>query len=139
MRDLFLILHFIGLAMAVGTGFANLFLGFAASRLEPAERGSFMVKTMILTRMGQTGLGLLLLSGFYLMTPYWKILSTMPTLMAKLTLVGVLVVMVTFISLKAKKALKENNPSALAKLRPMGLLNFLIGLTILVLAVLTFH
>ncbi|HEY3430578.1 MAG TPA: hypothetical protein VGK39_07875, partial [Cyclobacteriaceae bacterium] len=108
-------------------------------RLDPSERGSFMAKTMILTRMGQTGLGLLLLSGFYLITPYWKILATMPTLIAKLTLVGVLIIMVTVISLKARKALKENNPALLARLRPLGIVNFLIGITILVLAVLTFN
>lgn len=139
MRDLFLILHLIGLAMAIGTGFANLFLGYAASKLEPAERGSFMSKTMILMRMGQTGLGLLILTGFYLITPYWKTLSSMPTLIAKLTLVGILIIMVLIISLTVKKAQREKNPALLAKLRPLGIVNFLIGITILVLAVLTFH
>ena len=125
--------------MAVGTGFANLFLASAASKLEPAERASFMGKTTILMRMGQTGLGLLILSGFYLMTPYWRTLSDMPTLIGKLTLVGLLIIMVTVISLQVRKSKKENNPALLAKLKPLGMLNFFIGLTILVLAVLTFH
>ncbi|HEY3429029.1 MAG TPA: hypothetical protein VGK39_00040, partial [Cyclobacteriaceae bacterium] len=75
MRDLMLILHFIGLTMSLGTGFANLFLSFAAAKLEPAERGKFMANALILMRMGHTGLGLLLISGFYLITPYWKILG----------------------------------------------------------------
>jgi uncharacterized membrane protein len=139
MRDLFLVIHFIGLVMAIGTGFANQFFGFAASKLEPAERGPFMAKTMILVRMGQTGLGLLLLSGFYLMTPYWKTLADMPMLIAKLVVVALLVVMVIVVSLLARKALKENNPSLLMKLRPLGIINFLLGITILILAVLTFH
>src|SRR5260370_28406931 len=93
MRDLMLIVHFIGLTMALGTGFANLFLGVAASKLEPAERGKFMSNTMILMRMGHTGLGLLLLSGFYLITPFWKTLGEMPTLIAKLCCIGLLVIL----------------------------------------------
>lgn len=79
MRELMLIIHFIGLAMALGAGFANVFLGAAASKLEPAERGRFMAKTMILGRMGQSGLLLLLLSGFYLIGPYRNALGDMPT------------------------------------------------------------
>jgi hypothetical protein len=139
MRDLFLVIHFIGLAMAVGTGFANLFLGAAAAKLEPAERGPFMLKTTILVRMGQVGLGLLLLSGFYLATPFWKLLSDMPTFMAKLTLVIVLLITVTITSLQVRKAKKENNPALLLKLRPLGMTNFFIGIIIMILAVLTFH
>ena len=139
MRELMLILHFIGLAMALGAGFANLFLGSVASKLPPAERGSFMSKTMILGRMGQIGLGLLLLSGFYLITPYWKALGDMPLLIAKLSLVAILLMLVSWIILIARKAKKENNPAMLAKIRPLGMLNFLIGVTIVVLAVLVFH
>jgi hypothetical protein len=139
MRDIFLLIHFIGLSMAVGTGFANLFLGSAAAKLEPAERGPFMLKTTILVHMGQTGLGLLIISGFYLITPFWKTLSDMPALMAKLALVAVLIVSVTLTSLQVKKAKQENNPALLLKLKPMGMLNFLIGITIMLMAVLTFH
>ena len=98
MRDIMLITHFIGLTMALGTGFANLFLGIASAKLEPAERGKFMANTMILIRVGHTGLGLLLLSGFYLITPFWKTLGDMPVLIAKLCCVGLLVIMVSVIT-----------------------------------------
>src|SRR6185436_1802645 len=107
MRDLMLLIHFIGLAMAVGTGFANLFLGVAASKLEPAERGKFMSNTMILTRMGHTGLGLLLLSGFYLITPFWKTLGEMPLLIVKLSLVGLQVILVSVLTIMVRKAKQQ--------------------------------
>jgi uncharacterized membrane protein len=138
-RDIFLILHFIGLTMAVGTGFANLFLGYAASKLEPSDRGQFMSKTLILIRMGQIGLGLLLLSGFYLITPYWNALPDMPTLIAKLTCVALLLINVTVVSLLIRKAQQENDPAQMMKLRPIGMINFFLGLAIIILAVLTFH
>ena len=139
MRDLFLFIHFIGLAMSVGTGFANLFLAVAASKLEPAERGSFMIKTTILTRMGQIGLGLLLISGLYLITPYWKILGDMPTLIAKLSFVILLIILVIVTSLRVRNAQRSNDPSQLAKLKPLGLVIFVTGLTIVGLAIATFH
>lgn len=139
MRDIMLITHFIGLAMSLGTGFANLFLGMAAAKLEPAERGKFMANTMVLMRMGHTGLGLLLLSGFYLITPYWKIVGDMPMVIAKLTCVGLLVIMVSIITILVKKAQREGNPAMLMKLKPFGMLNFFLGITIVVLAVLSFH
>ena len=139
MRDFFFFIHFLGLAMAVGTGFANLFLGAAAAALVPAERGPFMLKTTVLVRMGQTGLGLLLISGFALATPFWKSLSDMPTFMAKLALVVVLLVTITISSLQVRKAKKENNPALLLKLKPLGMLNLILGLSIMVLAVLTFR
>ena len=139
MRDFMLFAHFIGLAMAVGTGFANLFLGAAASKLEPAERGKFMSNTMILTRMGHTGLGLLLLSGFYLITPYWKVLGEMPLLIAKLCMVGLQVILVSVLTVLARKAQRQGNPAALMKLKPIGILVFFVGLTIVVSAILSFH
>ena len=139
MREVMLIIHFIGLAMALGTGFANLFLNAVASKLEPAEKGSFMSRIAILARMGQIGLGLLLLSGFYLATPFWKALGEMPLFIAKLTLVGILLISVSYILLILRKAKKQGNPGLLKNLKPLGMLNFFIGITIVILAVLAFH
>lgn len=139
MHELMLIIHFIGLTMALGAGFANLFLGSVAAKLEPAEKGSFMSKTMVLGRMAQIGLGLLLLSGLYLVTPYWQVIDEMPMLIAKLSLVAVLLILVSSILIMVRKAKKDNNPAMLAKIRPLGILNFLIGIMIVILAVLAFH
>ena len=139
MRELLLIIHFIGLTMALGAGFSNQFLGTVAAKLEPAERGSFMSKLFILARMGQIGLGLLLLSGFGLITPYWKIIGEMPFLIAKLSLVALLLISVSRILFLASKAQKENNPAIMLKIKPLATLNFFVAITIVILAVLTFH
>src|SRR5688572_26588319 len=139
MRELMLVIHFIGLAMALGAGFANLFLGTVASKLEPAERGSFMSKLIILGRMGQIGLGLLLLSGLGLITPYWKVIGEMPFLIAKLSLVGLLLISVSRILFLVNKSKKESNPAIMMKIKPLGMLNFFLGIAIVILAVLTFH
>jgi len=56
-------LHFIGLALGVGTSFALLTLGSAAAELAPDERTKFMLRAGALRKNGSYGLGLLILSG----------------------------------------------------------------------------
>lgn len=136
MRILMLILHFIGLAMALGAGFSNLFLGSVANKLEPAERGGFMSKVAILGRMGQIGLALLILSGLFLTTPYWKVMSEMPFFIAKVSLVALLLLSVGRVLFLLSKA--KTNPAVFSKIRPLGMLNFFIGICIVILAVLAF-
>ena len=58
-----LFLHFIGLALGLGTSFAMLTLGAAARELSPEERGKFMLRVGALRKNGSAGLGLLILSG----------------------------------------------------------------------------
>ena len=109
MRDTMLIIHFIGIAMFIGTGFAFMFLEIANSKTKEKEEAlRFTFKTFALSKMGHIGLALLLLSGFYLMNPYWQNLTYIPLLLAKLILVAVLAVIIGIISSLARKAKKGN-------------------------------
>src|SRR5690554_7083077 len=78
MRDIMLILHFIGLAMGLGTAFAHAFLGFSASKLSKDDAIKLKSNTQILGKMGNIGLVLLLVSGVYLILPYWYSLLLLP-------------------------------------------------------------
>jgi hypothetical protein len=62
-----LFLHFIGLALGVGTSFATLTLGAAARDLSPEERSKFMLRASALRKNGSYGLALLILSGLALL------------------------------------------------------------------------
>ncbi|MFT7333819.1 MAG: putative membrane protein [Sphingobacteriales bacterium] len=139
MKDIMLITHFIGLAMAVGTGFSNLFLGIAGKDLEGKEKGEFFKRTSFLVMMGYTGITLLLVSGLYLITPYWSTLTDMPMLMAKLCFVLVLIILISIIGGLRSKAIKQNNPMLFSKIKPFGMMALLTGLIIITLAVFTFH
>jgi len=139
MQDIMLILHFIGLAMGLGTSLGFMFLGIAGSKMEKDEQLKFMLNTMALSRMGHIGLTLLVISGIVLMTPYWNILTTTPTLITKLVLVIVLGGLIGMISSKGKKAQKGNAAEQLKKIQPLGKIAMLTGIAIVVLAVLSFH
>ena len=139
MRDIMLIIHFIGLVMGIGTSFAFMFLGIASSKMEPKEAQKFTLNIFALSRMGHIGLTLLILSGLYLMTPYWPHLTKAPLLIVKLALVIVLAILIGIITSYAKKARKIDVEQNLKKIEPLGKLTLLIGLTILILAVYIFH
>ena len=138
MREVMLMLHFIGLAMALGTSFAFMFLGMASSRMEKNDAVKFTLNTFALSKMGHIGLTLLVVSGLALMTPYWGSLPTFPMLIAKLVLVLVLGALVGIISSTAKKAQKGDAETHLNKLPLLGRLALMTALTIVVLAVLIF-
>jgi len=139
MRELMLILHFIGLTMGLGTGFAHAFLGSITSKMTTEEAIKFRLQSLVLSKMGHTGIGLLLISGFYMISPYWKVLSTMPLLIAKLSLVAILIVLITLISISGKKAKQGDAAVQLKKMETLGKMTLLVGLAIVVLAVKVFR
>ena len=65
--------------------------------------------------MGHVGVGLLIVSGLYLIIPYWKTLPSSPLLMLKLFLVIALAVVIIFISSSAKKAIRGDAEAQLKK------------------------
>ena len=138
MRDAMLIVHFIGLAMGLGTSLAFLFLGMAAAKMEKDEAQKFMMKASSLSKMGHYGLVVLILSGGYLMTPYWKSLASSPLMMAKLTLVLALGALMGIMSSKMRKA-KNGDSQQMKSLPILSRIALLVTLTIVVLAVFNFH
>ncbi len=138
-REIMLIVHFIGLTMGVGTGFAHAFLGSSIAKMPPDEAIKFRLHSLVLGKMGHIGIGLLLISGFYMITPYWKVLSSMPLLIAKLSLVAVLIVLLILIGSAGKKAKKGDIAVQFKKMESLGKLTLFVGLVIIVLAVRVFH
>lgn len=139
MREVLLVIHFVGLAMGLGTSFANMFLGIAGSKMEATEAKKFRLHTLALSKMGQIGLVLLVVSGIFLMTPYWSILPSSPLLIAKLALVIVLVSLVTVISLAGAKAKTGDADAQFKKIQPIGKMTLMVALLIVILAVAFFR
>jgi uncharacterized membrane protein len=138
MRVAMLIIHFIGIALGVGAGFASLFIGSANKNLSAQERPAFMLRLRSLGYMGLTGLILLIISGGYLATPYWIALESMPFFIAKLCLVVVLLTLAIIMDRHWRKAIKQGGGPNLAAIPKLGKLAFPIGILIIILAVLQF-
>lgn len=144
MREAMLVVHFLGLAMGLGTSFGFMFLGMATAKMEKEEAAKFMATALKMGRMGHIGLVLLLLSGGYLMTASginrWSTLldSGNHLLLTKLILFIVLGGLIGVISSKSKKVGKGDYEQ-LNSIKKLGPLAMLTGIAIVVLAVLYFR
>lgn len=139
MRDTMLIIHFIGLVMGLGTSFAHLFFSKALLKLSPAEKIKFKRQTKGLSLMGGIGTLLLLISGIYLIIPFWPAIQYMPLLITKLILFVLLIVLILLINLRAKSNLKEGIEESSKWINVMGKMALMIGVIIVILAVMIFH
>lgn len=139
MRDIMLILHLVGLAMGLGSGFAFMFLGIASSKMEVSEGRKFMMNAFAIGKMGIIGLTLLVISGVYLLMPYMSSITSMPTLIAKLLFVLLLITLVVVNLMLRKKFMQTKDENILKSMAMIGRVNLMISILIVVLAVYTFH
>lgn len=139
MYTFLLIVHFIALAMGVGTGFAILRIGRANRNLEPAEKGALFQKISVLRLNAYTGLALLILSGLGMLALRPGLFSAAGGWFhAKLLLVVLMVVVVGLAHVLTLTARRAGGPPP-AILPKLGNFNFTLGLLVVVLAVLAFH
>ena len=133
-----LILHIIGIVMGMGTGFAHTFLGMSMAKMKSDEAMKLSVQALALTKMGNIGMILAVLSGIYLIIPFSSSLSENPLLILKLVLVFTLAVLITMINLFSTKVL-NGEAVYLKKIEKLGKVCMLIDISIIILAVSVFH
>ncbi|MCB9263096.1 MAG: hypothetical protein H6607_12040 [Flavobacteriales bacterium] len=134
LREIMLILHFIGLAMGVGTSFAMLFSNISSKKMDKTTANDFMLKMGgALSKMGLIGIFILIGSGSILMmeTAAWKGDHWFYT---KLLLVLILTGLAHVIPANIKKA-QKGDEKALAKAEKIGKISFSLALLIIILAV----
>jgi uncharacterized membrane protein len=141
-RESLLFLHFIGLALGLGTGFAMLTLGLAARDMAPTDRSAFFLKAFALRRNGSIGLGLLILSGLgllFLHGPAATFAAGGGYFHAKLALVAVVIGLFGYSQALVKKARQEGGGAHLARLSAAGRYSLITTVAVVALAVMAFH
>ena len=142
MYDALLIVHFIGLALALGTSFALLALGVATRDMEPQARAQFALRALALSRNGSMGLVLLIASGVGMLIvrgvgPMMALGGG--TFHAKLLLVLVLAGLLGRLQVLIKRARQAQGGPALLQIPVIGRFMMFVGLSVVILAVLSFH
>lgn len=144
MFDFWLILHFIGLTLGVGTGFAMMTLGLATKDMTPADRGAFMRRASALSKNGSVGLLLLIISGVALLLDYGLEAMRLwgPMFHIKLTLVAILIGVFGYMQVLLRQS-RSTDPAvagaASARMAIVSKVMLLLGVSIVISAVLTFH
>lgn len=136
-----LFLHFLGLALGVGTSFAMLAMGAASRELPPEERAKFMLRASVVAKNGGAGLGLLLLSGLGMVfLRGWSEVMAWGggAFHAKLTLVVIFIGVFGYTQSVAKKVREAKGGPYMAKLPALSATLLVLGLAIMVCAVIAF-
>jgi len=139
MHDIYLIMHLLGLTMAVGTGFAMMALGIGTKDMELPDRAKFMLRAFVITKVGSIGFALLLLSGVLLIIPIWGTPRITGFVHAKLSLVAIMLVIFGILQMKIAKAKKENGGPVMATIPKFGSAMLFLGILTIIFAVLSFH
>lgn len=142
MRDIMLMFHFVGVAMALGYAFSQLFFALKSLRMTTESSNRFMLHSINLNWMGTIGILIILVSGSFLGGPFWENMHLMPTFSLKLTLVLIFILLLIIQSILGKTAKKVEGKYKRKILWMRSLLGFVllgVGLTIIYFAVMTFH
>ena len=142
MLDFLLILHFIGLALGVGTGFAMLTLGLSTADMPPADRGAFMRRASVITRNGAIGLTLLILSGvgLVLVRGVAEVMAWGgPMFHVKLTLVAIMIGVFGYLQVLLRQSRSADGAAAAARISIVSRVMLVLGVSVVVFAVLAFH
>lgn len=137
-----LMLHFVGLAVGVGASFALFTLRRAGGALPDAERTSFMLRALSVSKNGSYGLLLLLISGlgmFFMRGPGAVMAAGGPAFHAKLTLVVILCGALGYSQALARRAKQAGGGPALAKLATVSSAISALGVAIVIAAVIAFQ
>ena len=141
MLDVLLILHFIGVTLGVGTGFAMLTLGLSTASMPPDERGIFMRRASAVGINGSIGLLLLIVSGVgLLLTRGVDVVMEWggAWFHIKLTLVVILIGVFGYMQVLVRK-FNAGDAAAAARLPLISKIMLLLGVSIIVAAVLAFQ
>ncbi len=134
-----LVLHFVGLAMGLSVSFSTMVMAGLIEKAAPAEKPVLGRFPFAMSRVGDIGLVLLIVSGVGLLFLKWGGFAAMrPIFHVKLTLVAALIGLIGYIHMLQKK-IKAGDASAAATIQAVGKVAFVTALAIVISAVLAFE
>ena len=133
-----LIVHFLGLAMGLSTGFANMVMAGLVAKAAPNEKAILARFPPAMSRVGVIGLALLWASGIALVQTRYGTMAELPgTFHAKLTAVVLLTIAVAYIHVLMPRA-QQGDAAAMKRIQMIGRLTAPLAILAVIFAVLTF-
>lgn len=138
LNPVLLILHMLGLAMGLSVSFSGMALQGLMEKASPQERAVLARFPPRIVLVGHAGLGLLWITGLTLVFTKWGGFGVLPwQFHVKLTAVALLTIVVVYITRLMKKAAVGDQAAAI-QIQAVGKIAFLLALTAITFAVLTF-
>ena len=133
-----LILHFLGLAMGLSTGFANMVMAGLIAKAAPAEKAVLGRFAPAMSKIGAIGLALLWITGIAIVQTRFGTFAVLPRpFLIKLAAVVLLTLSVIYIHILMPKA-QKGDAAAAARIQTIGRLTGPLALIAIIYAVITF-
>ena len=133
-----MVLHFLGLAMGLSTGFANMVMAGLIDKAAPPEKAILGRFPPAMSRIGAIGLTLLWISGISIVMTRYGTFAILPRpFIVKLAAVVLLTLAVIYINLLMPKA-QRGDAAAMARIRTLGMLTGPLAIIAVIFAVITF-
>jgi hypothetical protein len=132
------VVHFVGLAMGLGSGFAQMIMAGLMAKASPQEKAVLARFPPKMGQVGVIGLFLLWLSGLSIIWTRYGTFSILPrTFVYKLSAVVLLTLAVAMIQVLQRRA-QKGDTAAMARMQTLGRLTGPLALIAIVFAVITF-
>ena len=133
-----MVLHFLGLAMGLSTGFANMVMAGLVAKAPPAEKAILGRFPPAMSRIGVIGLALLWISGISIVMTRYGTFAILPRpFIVKLSAVVLLTLAVAYINVLMPRA-QRGDAAAMARIQTLGKLTGPLAIIAIVFAVITF-
>lgn len=134
-----LIFHFLGLVISLGSMMTFLVMRRSCSKVSSTESDYLLHNVRRFLRMSHIGLGIMLITGGYLMTPYWSVLAQMPLLHIKFTIFFLWYGTLIALSIYTKKAFKSQIKLCDPRIGFLSLISVVFGVLAVIMAVSQFQ
>ena len=136
--NVLLMLHFLGLAMGLSTGFANMVMAGLIDQAAPAEKAVLSRFPPAMSRIGAIGLVLLWITGVSIVMTRYGTFAILPRpFVIKLAAVVLLTLAVIYINMLMPRA-QRGDEGAMARIRTLGVLTGPLAIIAIIFAVITF-
>jgi hypothetical protein len=133
-----LMIHFLGLAMGLSTGFANMVMAGLIAKAAPEEKPVLGRFPPAMSRIGAIGLTLLWVSGIAIVLTRYGTFSILPRpFIVKLASVVLLTLAVIYINILMPRA-QRGDAAAMARIQTLGKLTGPLAIIAIIFAVITF-
>ena len=133
-----MVVHFLGLALGLSTGFANMVMAGLIDKAAPAEKAVLGRFPPAMARVGAIGLVLLWASGISIVMTRYGTFAILPRpFIVKLTAVVLLTLIVAYIHILMPRA-QQGDAAAMARIRVLGMITGPLAIIAIIFAVITF-
>ena len=139
MKDIMIIFHNLGIVLTLGSSIFFLIIRKDLYKTAGEAKDDLYKVIAKYQRMAHIGMSIMLLTGGYLMTPYWSILGRMHMLHVKMLVFVLWLITVILLSIMLRKARTGKGKKCDSRMVRMNYASLTFGVIIIYVAVSQFH